>query len=102
MPRYTIHRKDENHDTLVEIAEQFGGYFIVAPPLDGWLYSTRINLGGWLPVEIKRADREGHKNEYTPKQRKFIEACKLIEAPYRTWRSADDVKADLNQRWGQR
>jgi hypothetical protein len=42
-------------------------------------------------VEIKRPEREGHANEYTPAQLKFIAMCDITGAPYYTWRTDKDV-----------
>ncbi len=96
MPRYTIHRKDRNHDELVNIARRGGAYFRVGPPLDGLCWVNRWSL--WMPVEIKPPDREGTKREYTEAQQKFLADCERTGAKYWVWRTEADVIRDLGGR----
>ena len=83
------HRQDNNQGLLLELAETIGIKWVKAPPLDGWAW--HVGLSAWHPVEIKDPKREGHANEYTVAQRKFIASCRMTGAPYFTWRVPADV-----------
>ncbi len=88
--RPQIHRIDRNHHELVAEWERLGGVFLKHPPLDGWLWLKHWNA--YYPVEIKDPSREGHKDEYTPAQQKFIAEAKRLGAAYFTWRTKIDVQ----------
>lgn len=79
--------RDANEGPLIALAQQLGGQFLAGPPLDGWLWAR----GKWLPVEIKRPEREGAAREYTPLQKRFISWCALHNAPWHIWRDDKDV-----------
>ncbi len=92
-PRYTIHRKDQNHDRLVSAAKRCGAWVRKHPPLDLLVWVGKWQM--WMPVEIKRPDKEGHKDEYTPAQLKFFDECKAHDAKWWVWRNESDVFRDL-------
>lgn len=92
-PRYTVHRKDRNHDAIVGAAEAYGAWFIKAPPLDGWVWCKRLNK--YMPVEIKMPEREGRKHEYTPAQKRFFFQAARDGASWWVWRTVEDVTRDL-------
>lgn len=92
-PRHADPR-DANEVKLLRIAEQLGAHWIKAPPLDGWIFVR----GRYMPVEIKRPEREGHIWEYTPQQRRFFTWCQLRGATWFVWRTEADVIRDLGGR----
>lgn len=86
------HRVDQNQSALVKVFTQLSGVWVpyANKPFDGWAYHTRF---GYLPVEIKLEEREGHANEYTPRQRKLLKRMKDAGLPWLIWRSENDVVA---------
>lgn len=87
MPRYAK-RRDNNESELIELAEQLGAVWIQAGPFDGWLWWRQ-----WHCVEIKRADKEGWKSEYTAYQRKLMQRFQERGVQMVTWRRPEDVYA---------
>jgi hypothetical protein len=86
--------RDANQDALIAVAERLGCNWLQAPPLDGWCWVR----GRWMPVEIKRPEREGQLFEYTPAQRRFFRWCELRGALWWVWRTESDVIRDLGGR----
>lgn len=84
------HRKDGNQKGLVKVFKQLGGVWVpyANKPFDGWAYHPRF---GYLPVEIKLEEREGHANEYTPRQKKLLQQMKDAGLPWLIWRTDADV-----------
>lgn len=80
-------RRDDNHDDLVEAAENLGCKVVIAGPLDLWC-GVR---GRWYPTEIKTDH-----GRYTPFQTAFLEDCKNSSLPVWTWRTFDDVLKCIN------
>lgn len=87
-------KRDANELPLIEHARRFGAQWRMGPPLDGWI----LWRGGWLPVEIKLPEREGHKREYTPAQQRFFTFCREYGGRWLTWRTEADVERDLGAR----
>lgn len=87
---------DANHEELITHAAQLGGWFVRAPPLEGWCWFPRGGM--WMPVEIKVPEREGLADEYTPQQLRFIRWCNQHRAPWWIWRTKADVERNLNAR----
>jgi hypothetical protein len=52
----------------------------------------------WTPVEIKRPDKEGHKDEFTPAQKKLLEEFSDRRIRHFIWRTPSDVIRDLGGR----
>jgi hypothetical protein len=92
--RYSQTTRDANEESLLQVAQAMGGRWHEGPPLDGWI----LWRGLWLPVEIKMPEREGHKDEYTPAQRRFLRFCENHRGPHLIWRTVDDVIQSLNGR----
>jgi hypothetical protein len=88
-----VHR-DANEAALLRIMEQLGGHWWEGGPLDGWC----LQRGVWVPVEIKRPEREGTAREYTPLQKRFISWCALHNAPWHVWRDDKDVLRTMGAR----
>src|SRR5688572_1912308 len=84
------HRKDGNQSPLVNLFVQLGGLWIpyANKPFDGWAYHSHF---GYLPVEIKRPERENHANQFTPRQKKVMTLLQMKQAPWLTWRTDEDV-----------
>jgi hypothetical protein len=91
---YRHNTRDANERELLAVAERLGAHWLEAAPLDGWIWFR----GQWLPVEIKVPEREGLAHEYTPLQRRFMNWCRLRNARWLVWRTADDVLRDLGGR----
>ena len=87
-------RRDDNELELVTLARQLGGQWILQGPLDGWL----LHRGLWVPVEIKRPERDGLKSEYTPAQRRFFTFCRDNGGRWVVWRTRADVMRTLGAR----
>lgn len=90
-PRFANPR-DANEDELLKVALKLGGQWLEQGPLDGWVFWRGI----WLPVEIKRPEREGYADEYTPAQKRFFRWCQQHNARWLTWRTPADVIRDLS------
>jgi hypothetical protein len=84
------HRIDGNQSRLVKTFEDLGGFWVpyASKPFDGWARHSRF---GYMPVELKLKSREGHANEYTPRQKKLMGEMRDAGAPWLTWRTEDDV-----------
>jgi hypothetical protein len=84
------HRKDENQPELVKLFESLGGYWVpyANKPFDGWARHARF---GYMPVELKLATRDGHANEYTPRQKKLMQEMEAHGAPWLVWRTPEDI-----------
>jgi hypothetical protein len=85
------HRRDGNQSPLVKVFTQLGGQWVpyANKPFDGWAYHARF---GYLPVEIKLEEREGHASEYTPRQKKLLQKMKDAGLPWLIWRTDEDVR----------
>lgn len=91
------HRVDANQPALVKLFLSLGGYWVpyASKPFDGWARHARF---GYMPVELKIKERAGHANEYTPRQKKLMQAMQNAGAPWLTWRTEDDVYAAVGAR----
>jgi hypothetical protein len=89
MIRHNRNTRDANEPELVDVFRRLGGVWFEGPPLDGWAFVYRMGL--WMPVEIKRPEREGQKHEFTPAQKEFFAKAAGARAQWWTWRTADDV-----------
>lgn len=84
-------RRDDNDHELVQLARKLGAEWYSDGPLDGWIFHS----GRWLPIEIKRPDKEGWQSEFTPKQQQVIASMRIARAPFEVWRNANDVLRTL-------
>ena len=96
MKRHNRNTRDANEAALLTVARTLGADWLEEGPLDGWLWVARQQR--WVPVEIKKPEREGHAHEYTPAQRRFFTWCKACNAPWLVWRTTADVIRDLGGR----
>lgn len=85
-------KRDENEPVIIDAAEQCGIHWLRQGPLDLWCFRQ----GRWVPVEIKKPERSGHKDEFRQSQKDFMALCDRIGAPYLVWRTRDDVIQDAN------
>lgn len=92
------HRPDSNQSDLVDLFESVGGKWVpyANKPFDGWAYHAAF---GYMPVEIKKPEREGHANEYTERQRKVMTRMRLLGMPWLVWRNDEDVQACVQRAW---
>lgn len=85
-------KRDNAEPALVLLARELGLPMWLDPPLDWWTcIKTSTGLHYWCPVEIKNPKKEGHANEYTKKQKRFIKFKDQHGLPMLTWRCEDDV-----------
>lgn len=85
-------KRDNAEPALVVLARELGLPMWLDPPLDWWTcIKTASGLHFWCPVEIKNPKKEGHANEYTKKQKRFIKFKDQHGLPMLTWRCEDDV-----------
>lgn len=93
------HRSDGNQADLIKAFVKLGGFWVpyANKPFDGWARHARF---GYMPVEIKLESREGHANEYTPRQKKVLAIMKIAGAPWLVWRNENDVIACVSPRKG--
>lgn len=84
------HRRDGNQSPLVKLFVSLGGLWMpyANKPFDGWAYHAHF---GYLPVEIKKPEREHHADQYTDRQTKVIRLLELRQAPWLIWRTDEDV-----------
>lgn len=92
MKPHRANPRDANEPELLSTALALGAQWLEQGPLDGWIWWR----GTWIPVEIKRPEREGTAHEYTPAQRRFFSWCQQRNARWLTWRTTADVIRDLN------
>lgn len=92
--RFSQTTRDRNEEELLKVAEAMGAHWHQGPPLDGWI----IWRGLWTPVEIKMPEREGHKDEYTAAQQRFLRFCETYHGPRLIWRTVEDVIKSLDGR----
>lgn len=96
------HRPDGNQSELVKRFVALGGVWIpyANKPFDGWAWHPRWAIHpswgpqprcGYMPVEIKLSERDGHANEYTPRQRKVMQTMQVAGCTWLTWRTVEDV-----------
>jgi len=57
-----------------------------------------LRRGVWYALEIKNPDCQGHADEYTYDQRKFMAEVAAVGGRVLVWRSKSDVLADSNAR----
>lgn len=98
--RPQIHRVDSNHHDMVAEWERLGGVWLPYSnkPFDGWIWHTRWEE--YWPVEIKDPKKEGHKNEYTDRQKKVMAELKKVGAKWLVWRTKEDVARTLMREEG--
>jgi hypothetical protein len=87
-------RRDKNEPELIMLAESLGAWIIKTDYPTDWLCWFR----NWDVVEIKRADKEGWKSEYTPSQLTFRAEAARRGARLLTWRTRDDVLDHMGAR----
>ena len=85
MPRFTIHRKDNNQDEIREVLEKRGFQVILLG--DPWDFVVAKN-GKMKFVDVKDPKKEGWESEFTSKQKKFLKDWQ--GSPVEILRSIDD------------
>lgn len=95
MPRYAK-RRDTNESALLAVVRRCGCYWVHEGPFDGWVWNPKVG-GEWAPVEIKRADKEGWKDEFTPSQQKLLAEFRDRRIRLYVWRTETDVLRDLGR-----
>lgn len=96
LPGRRWNRRDLNEPELIAAAEKLGGFWVEAPPLDGWVHHFRV--GGWIPVEIKQPQRQGQAREFTKAQKRFFEWATACGGKWLVWYTVEDVLRDLGAR----
>lgn len=88
-------RRDQNEPELISFAQNLGWRFWKLDTPCDWLGLRR---GVWWPVEIKAPDKEGHADEYTYDQRKFLAEVAAVGGRVLVWRSKEDCMRDSGAR----
>jgi len=94
MPRYAA-RRDNNEPEVIAFAKLIGWrLWSLGKPCD-WLGLRR---GAWHTIEVKNPNQEGHADEYTPDQRKFMAEVAACGGRVLVWRTKEDVMQDSGAR----
>jgi hypothetical protein len=93
MRRYAA-RRDSNEPALLANVEPLGGFWIPAPPFDGWLWDRRA----WNLCEVKRPDKEGWASEFTDEQKRLIIRLRERQVPFHVLRTDAEVLSLLGAR----
>lgn len=94
MPRHAA-RRDANEPEVISFAGKLGWRFWKLDTPCDWLGLRR---GQWFAIEIKDAAREGHSDEFTMDQKKFMAEVAACGGRVLVWRSKDDVMRDSGAR----
>jgi hypothetical protein len=86
-------RRDANEPELVGFARDLGWRLWKLDKPADWIALRR---GRWEVVEIKNPDCEGHADEFTYDERKFIAEVAAVGGRILLWRTKDDVIRDSN------
>lgn len=89
-------RRDSNEPDLIKVAKALNGLWIPSGEItfDGILWNRRC----WNLLEIKRPNKEGHKDEFTDDQVKLMIKLKEHGAPLQVIRTEDDMLALMGAR----
>lgn len=88
-------RRDANDNELKVFAERLGWrLWQLAKPCD----YLGLRRGQWFAIEIKNPDCEGHADEFTNDEKKFIAEVAQVGGRVMLWRTKDDVIRDSNGR----
>jgi hypothetical protein len=88
-------RRDVNDSELKVFAERVGWkLWKLDTPCD----YLGLRRGVWWPIEIKDPDKEGHADEFTYDQRKFMAETFACGGRVLVWRTKEDVMRDSNAR----
>lgn len=94
MPKYAA-RRDVVEPELVKYARQFGWrLWKLDQPCD-WLGLRR---GVYYPIEIKDPAKQGHADEFTMDQKKFMAEVFAVGGRILVWRTKEDVMLDSGAR----
>lgn len=94
MPKYAA-RRDNNDAELKQFAERLGWKLF---PLDQPCDYMALRRGVWYALEIKNPDCEGHADEFTRDERKFMADVAACGGRVLLWRTREDVLRDSNAR----
>lgn len=88
-------RRDANDNELKVFAERLGWrLWQLKEPCD----YLALRRGVWYALEIKNPECEGHKDEFTYDERKFMAEVAACGGRILLWRTKDDVIRDSNAR----
>jgi hypothetical protein len=88
-------RRDNNDPELRTFAERMGWrLWQLKEPCD----YIGLRRGVWFAIEIKNPDCEGHKDEFTYDEKKFIAEVSAVGGRILLWRTKDDVIRDSQAR----
>lgn len=93
MPKHG--QRDNNEPEVIGFARKIGWRFWKLDQPCDWLALRR---GVWYALEIKNPDCQGHADEYTMDQRKFMAEVAACGGRVLVWRTKDDVLAASNAR----
>lgn len=88
-------RKDANDPELKTFAERLGWrLFEIRTPCD----YIGLRRGVWHTIEIKNPDCEGHADEFTDDEKRFIATVAQAGGTVLLWRTKQDVTRDSDGR----
>lgn len=90
-------KRDAVEPELIALARRLGAKLWMSPPFDWWLLHHAY---GYIPVEVKDPSVEGHADEYTPAQKRFMRFARENGGKWLVWRTESDVLKDLGARVG--
>jgi hypothetical protein len=94
MPKYAA-RRDAVEPEVIAFAKNLGWRFWqLGKPCD-WLGLRR---GVWHAIEVKNQNQQGHADEYTPDQKKFMTEVAACGGRVLVWRTRDCVLRDSGAR----
>jgi len=85
--RRYANRRDANESAILTCVEPLGGFWIAAPPFDGWLWDR----SAWRLCEVKDPRREGWRSEFTDEQVKLLARLRERQIPVHVLRTEADV-----------
>lgn len=93
--RYAARRDGNDNDELRTFAERLGWrLWSLKEPCD----YLGLRRGRWYTIEIKNPHCEGHADEFTYDERKFMAEVAACGGSILLWRTKDDIIRDSNAR----
>jgi len=83
-------RLDKNDEELAKFARKLGAILVKTGALDYEVAWAGISTS-LFPVDIKDPKKKGHADEFTPRQKTFINMLDELGFHYEIWRTEQDV-----------
>ena len=92
---HLANRRDANDDELRVFAERIGWKLF---PVNDHCDYFALRRGVWYALEIKNPNCQGHADEFTRDERRFMADVAACGGRILLWRTKDDVLRDSNAR----